>query len=65
MCEICSRLIIKTTERRHRRYFRVFIGNFEQVSHIIYDFFLGHFLRLYDHTLMINHGSFKSFPNIK
>ena len=35
MCEICSNLIIKTPERRHRRRSGgVFIIRFEQISHI-------------------------------
>ena len=32
-CEICSKLTIKTPERRHWRRFGVFIINFEQISH--------------------------------
>ena len=31
-CEICSKLTIKTPERRHWRRFGVFIVNFEQVN---------------------------------
>ena len=33
MCEICSRLIIKTPERCHSRRSGVFIVNFEEISH--------------------------------
>ena len=40
MCEICSKLIIKTTERRHRRLYIVFIVNFEHISHIVLVFLL-------------------------
>ena len=32
MCEICSKLTIKTPERRHSRRYGVFIVNFEQVN---------------------------------
>ena len=34
MCEICSKLTIKTLKRRQLRRPSVFIVNFEQVSHI-------------------------------
>ena len=34
-CEICSKLIIKTLERRHRRRSGVFIVNFEHISHLV------------------------------
>ena len=34
MCEIRSKLTIKTSERRHWRRYGIFIVNFEQVSHI-------------------------------
>ena len=34
-CEICSKLTIKTTERRQRRRSDVFIANFEQILCII------------------------------
>ena len=33
-CEICSKLTIKTPERRHWRRFGVFIVNFEHISHL-------------------------------
>ena len=32
VCEICSKLIIRTPERRHWRRFRIFTVNFEQVN---------------------------------
>ena len=35
MCEICSKLTIKTLERHHWRCSDLFIVNFEQISHII------------------------------
>ena len=35
MCEICSKLTIKTPERRHWRRSGVFIVNFEQISNIV------------------------------
>ena len=35
MCEICSKLTIKTPERRHWRRSCVFIVNFEQISNIV------------------------------
>ena len=34
MCEICSKLTIKTPELSQRRRSGVFIVNFEQISHI-------------------------------
>ena len=34
MCGICSKLTIKTPERRHLHRSGVFIDNFEQFSHI-------------------------------
>ena len=33
-CEICSKLTIKTPERRHWRCSGVFIVNFEYISHL-------------------------------
>ena len=39
-CEICSKLTIKTTERRHWRRSGVFIVNFEYVSHLVLLFLL-------------------------
>ena len=38
--EICSRLIIKTTEQRRRLSSSIFIVNFEQISHIVLIFLL-------------------------
>ena len=35
ICEISSKLTIKTAERRHWRCSSVFIVNFEQISHIV------------------------------
>ena len=32
-CEICSKLTVKTPERRQQRRFSVFIVNFEHISH--------------------------------
>ena len=37
-CEICSKLLIKIPERRHWRRSRVFIVNFEHISHLILAF---------------------------
>ena len=34
-CEICSKLTIKITERRHWRRFGSLIGNFEHISHLV------------------------------
>ena len=34
-CEICSKLIIKTPERRQWRRSGVFIVNFEQISNLV------------------------------
>ena len=39
-CEICSKLIIKTPERRQRRRSCVFIVNFEHISHLFLVFLL-------------------------
>ena len=33
-CEICSKLTIKTPERRHWRRSGIFIVNFEHISHL-------------------------------
>ena len=35
MCEICSKLTIKTPEQRQWRRSGAFIVNFEQISHIV------------------------------
>ena len=40
MCEIYSKLTIKTPERRHRRGSGIFSVNFEQISHIVLPFLL-------------------------
>ena len=40
MCEICSKLTIKTPERRHRRPSGVFIANFEQILPTVLVFLL-------------------------
>ena len=39
-CEICSKLTVKTPERRHWLRFCVFIVNFELISHIVLVFLL-------------------------
>ena len=39
MCKICSKLTIKTPERRHWRRCGVFIANFEQILHIVLVFY--------------------------
>ena len=39
-CEICSKLTIKTPERRHLRRSGVFIVNFEHISHLVLVFLL-------------------------
>ena len=39
-CEICSKLTIKTPERRHWRRSGVFIVNFEHISHLFLVFSL-------------------------
>ena len=39
-CEICSKLTIKTPERRQWRHFAVFIVNFEHISQLILVFLL-------------------------
>ena len=35
MCEMCSRLTMKTPERHHQRSSKVFIVYFEQISHMV------------------------------
>ena len=43
MFEICSKLIIKTSERRHWRRSGVFIVNFEHISHfLVFVFYFEH-----------------------
>ena len=44
-CEICSKLTIKTPERRHWRRSDVFIVNSEQISHLVLVFLLITFSR--------------------
>ena len=39
-CEICSKLTIKTSERRHWRRSGVFIVNFEHISYLLLVFLL-------------------------
>ena len=39
-CEICSKLTIKTPERRHWRRSGVFIVNFEHILHFVLVFLL-------------------------
>ena len=39
-CEICSKLTIKTLERRYWRCYGVFIVNFEHTSHLVLVFLL-------------------------
>ena len=39
-CEICSKLTVKTPERRHWRHSGVFVVNFEQISHPVLVFLL-------------------------
>ena len=40
MCEICSKLTIKTPEQRHWHRFSVFIVKFEHISHLALAFLL-------------------------
>ena len=40
ICEIFSKLLKKTPERRHWRRFRVLIVNFEQISHVVLVYFI-------------------------
>ena len=35
MCEVCSKLTIKTPEQRQLRCSGVFVVNFEEISHIV------------------------------
>ena len=39
-CEICSKLTLKTSERRQWRHFGFFIVNFEHISHLVLVFLL-------------------------
>ena len=39
-CEICSKLPVKTPERRHWRHSGAFIVNFEHISHLVLVFLL-------------------------
>ena len=39
-CDVCSKLTIKTLERRHWRRSSVFIANFEHVSRLVLVFLL-------------------------
>ena len=39
-CEICSKSIVKTPERRHWRRLGVFIANYEYISHLVLVFLL-------------------------
>ena len=39
-CEICSKLTIKTPQRRQLHRFGVFIVNFEHISHLVLVFLL-------------------------
>ena len=39
-CEMCSKLTIKTPERRHWRHSGVFIVNFKRISHLVLVFML-------------------------
>ena len=40
VCEICSKVTIKTSERRYLRRSGVFIGNFKQLLYIVLAFIL-------------------------
>ena len=40
MCETCSKLTIKTPERRYWRRSRIFIVNFEHIPHLVPVFLL-------------------------
>ena len=42
-CEICSKLTIKTSERRHWGRSDVFIVNFEHISHLALVFYIVNF----------------------
>ena len=39
-CEICSKLTIKTPDRRQQRCHGVFVVNFEHISHLVLEFLL-------------------------
>ena len=54
MCEICSNLTIKTSERRQRSRSVAFIVNFEQISQIVLVFRLFDFEHLLKKSLMEN-----------
>ena len=40
MCEKCSKLTIKTSERRHWRHSSIFVVKFEHISHFVLVFLL-------------------------
>ena len=54
MCEVCSKLTIKTPERRHWRRSGVFIVNFEQISHIVLIYLLLTLNNLADWQMLSN-----------
>ena len=47
ICEVFSKLVIKTLERRNRRHSGAFIVNFEQISHVVPVFPLLHWTNKY------------------
>ena len=58
MCEICSKLTVKTPEQRHWRRLGVFIVNFEHVSH------LAHNVSTVGRSTLVGQRPMKSFSSV-
>ena len=58
MCEICSKLTVKTPEQRHWRRLGVFIVNFEHVSH------LAHSVSIVGRSTLVGQRPMKSFSSV-
>ena len=63
-CEICSRLTIKTPERRHWHSSGVFIVNFEHISHLALVGFFNCYLAAPQTTLGHNRGGSLTHPTL-
>ena len=68
MCEICSKLTIKTPQRRQWRLSDVFIINFEQISHIVVVFPLfplNKDIDMFEEIAPSQKPNFNKLPNMK